>query len=138
MLSVLLRFATSDYLFGIFTLLTIVLSVLLRFATSDYLFGIFTLLTIALSVLLRFVTSDYLFGIFTLLTIVLSVLLRFATSDYLFDIFKTFLAKYGLQITFVLWNTEPGSKALLRVGFCMFVLIQQISSHLLNPHLFKH
>ena len=83
-LSVLLRFTSSDYHFGIF--LVIVLSVLLRFTSSDYPFGIF--LVIVLSVLLRFTSSDYLFGIF--LVIVLSVLLRFTSSDYPFGIFKLF------------------------------------------------
>jgi hypothetical protein len=72
-LSLLLWFTASDYLFGIFKLLTITLSVL-WFTASDYLFGIFKLLTITLSVLLWFTASDYLFGIFKLLTITLSVL----------------------------------------------------------------
>jgi hypothetical protein len=74
----------SDYPFGIFTLLTIVLSVL-WFTASDYPFVIFTLLTIVLSVL-WFAASDYPFGIFTPLTIVLSVL-WITASDYPFVIF---------------------------------------------------
>jgi hypothetical protein len=60
---------TSDYHFGIFKLLAIVMSVL-RFMTSDYHFGIFKLLAIVMSVLL-FMTSDYHFGIFKLLAIVM-------------------------------------------------------------------
>jgi hypothetical protein len=42
-LSVLLQFMASDYIFGIFKLLAIVLSVFLQFMTSDYIFGIFKL-----------------------------------------------------------------------------------------------
>jgi hypothetical protein len=96
------QFTVSDYPFGIFTLLDIVLSVLLQFTVSEYPFGIFTLLDIVLSVLLQFTVSDYPFGIFTLLDIVLSVLLQFTVSDYPFDIFKLFL----LVIVFpVMWFT---------------------------------
>jgi hypothetical protein len=55
-----------------------VLSVL-RCTASEYPFGIFLLLAIVLSVLLRYTDSDYPFGIFILLAIVLSVLLCEAT-----------------------------------------------------------
>jgi hypothetical protein len=46
----------------------------LQFKTSDYPFGIFKLLAIVLYVLLQFMTSDDSFGIFKHLAIVLSVL----------------------------------------------------------------
>ena len=79
------------------------MSVLLLFTASDYLFGIFKFLFvllpfsffIVLSVVLLFTTFDYPFGIFKLVfvllpffVIVLSVLLLFTASDYLFCIFK--------------------------------------------------
>ena len=88
-------------------LLTIVLSVL-WFTASDYPFGIFTLLTIVLSVLLWFTASDYPFGILDLrllITLLVSFdhcvvcpsliygfwlplwYLRFTASDYPFGIF---------------------------------------------------
>ena len=86
-LSVLLLFTASDYPFGIFKIIfvllslfpfVIVLSVLLLFTASDYLIGIFKLLfvlwpfsfVIVLSVLL-FTASDYLFGIIKLLFVLL-------------------------------------------------------------------
>ena len=87
-LSVLLWFTDSDYLFGI---LAIVWSVL-WFTDSDYPFGI---LAIVLSVLLWFTDSDYPFGI---LAIVLSVLLWFTDFDYLFGILAI--------VWSVLWFTD--------------------------------
>ena len=57
-----LRCTASDYPFGIFLRLAIVLSVLLRCKASDYPFGIFLLLAIALSVL-RCTASEYPFCI---------------------------------------------------------------------------
>jgi hypothetical protein len=60
-------------------------TVLLCFTDSDYVFGIFRLLAIVLFVLLCFTYSDYVFGIFRLLAIVLSVpslLYRFCALIY--------------------------------------------------------
>jgi len=88
-------------------LLTIVLSVLLLFTASDYLFGIFWplyclsffYLQLLITSLVSFVhcvvcpSSIYSFWLplWYLLSIVLSVLLRFTDSDYLFCIFKLLL-----------------------------------------------
>jgi hypothetical protein len=82
--SLLLLLITS---FGIFKLLAIVSSVLL-FTTSDYLFGIFKLWWLyCLSFYLLLLINS--FGIFKLLAIVSSVLL-FTTSGYLLWYLQTF------------------------------------------------
>lgn len=42
------------------------------------------------------------------------------------------------HFTLVLWKTAFGSRALVLPGLFLLVLIQQMSSHLLNPHFRRH
>jgi hypothetical protein len=71
---------------------------------SDYTFGIFRLLVIVLSVLHGLTASDYTFGIFRLLVTVLSVLHGLTASDYTFGIFRLF---YELSIDKISKVSEP-------------------------------